>query len=170
MQYAHLIENDSASVKGVPAGDSTDKSLPITRSDYYCRACRTKSTKHQDITHTAMECLNERTDLLETEVVRLKDRDIKSRLIIKEFETKLASLEEAVKGLTAPKQNQAAPYAFGLGHKLRHQLKKSQSEDATQPDQAQADVNYDHILAPKRTDSKERLGLFGSLGASSQLR
>lgn len=168
MQYAHLIENDSASLNAMPTHDSTEKSIPITRSDYYCRACRTKSTKHQDITHTAMECLNERCDLLETEVVRLKDRDIKSRLIIKELEAKFTGLEEAVKGLTAPKQPTAAPYAFGLGHKLRHQLKKSQSEDATQPDQA--DVNYDHILTPKRTDSKERLGLFGSLGASSQLR
>lgn len=168
MQYAHLNDGDSSSLGAVPIADVREGIIPISRSDYYCRACRTRSTKHQEITHTAMECLHERCDLLETEVVRLKDRDIKSRLMIKELETKLAALEDAVKGLTAPKQPQAAPYAFGLGHKLRHQLKKSQSEDV--PGGEQADVNYDHILTPKRTESKERLGLFGSLGASSQHR
>ena len=168
MQYAHLNDGDSASLGAIPLADSRERTGPISRSDYYCRACRTKSTKHQEVTHTAMECINERTDLLETEIVRLKDRDIKSRLMIKELETKLAGIEDAMKGMTAPKQPQAAPYAFGLGHKLRHQLKKSQSEDVPHGDQA--DVNYDHILTPKRTESKERLGLFGSLGAASQHR
>ena len=167
MQYTPLIEADSISRSSMIAMDHIDTIIPLDHTDHFCRTCRTKSTKNQETTHTPIECLSERCEFLENEVIRLKDHDIKSRLHIKELESKITGLEDAVKGLTAPKQTQAAPYSFGIGHKLRHQLKKTQSEDVP-PEKG--DVNYDNILQPKRSDSRERVGLFGSLGASSQYR
>lgn len=118
-----------------------------------------------------MECLAQRCEFLENEVMRLKDHDVKSRIQIKDLEAKVLSLEEAVGSLTAPKQTQAAPFNFSSGQKLRNPFKKAQSVDvpsaAAAPD---AEVNYDNILPLKRSGSRERVGLFGSLGASSQYR
>ena len=112
-----------------------------------------------------MECFSERCEYLEAETIKLKDHDMKSRLQIKEVENKIISLEDAIKGLTAPKQQQAAPYSFGPGHKLRHQLRKTQSHDIPEK---KSEVNYDNILIRKRSNSREHVGLFGSLGATSQ--
>jgi hypothetical protein len=92
---------------------------------------------------------------------------MKSRIQIKELENKILSLEEAIAGLTAPKQQQAAPFNFSSGQKLRNPFKKAQSVDVPAHE---SEINYDNILPPKRSSSRERVGLFGSLGASSQLR
>jgi hypothetical protein len=115
-----------------------------------------------------MECLIQRCGSLEAETIKLKDHDVKSRIKIKELENKITLLEEAIAGLTAPKQQQAAPFNFSSGQKLRNPLKKTQSVDVGR---SEPEINYDNILPPRRgSNSRERVGLFGSLGASSQLR
>jgi len=89
---------------------------------------------------------------------------MKSRIQMQELRNKIDTLENALKGLTVPKQEQASPYSLGERHKRRH-LKKSSSDDLPI---TKGEVNYDNILQTKRSNSRERLGLFGSLGASSQ--
>lgn len=142
-------------------------------TDHLCRICRNKLAKKQAVEHNPMECLSQRCELLETEVMKLKDHDVKSRIQIKDLELKVTSLEEAIQSLTAPKQTQAAPFNFSSGQKLRNPFKKAQSVDV--PSVAASvgldgEVNYDNILPLKRSGSRERVGLFGSLGASSQYR
>ncbi|UJR10814.1 hypothetical protein I4U23_015001 [Adineta vaga] len=134
---------------------------------HLCRICRNKLQKKQDTDHTPFDCLTVRCEMLEAEGIRLKDHDMKSRIQIKELETKLAALEEAVQGLTAPKQQQAAPFSFSSGQKVRNPFKKAQSIDVAA---VNPEINYDNILPPKRSGSRERVGLFGSLGATSQVR
>ena len=161
MQYTPLL--DTASTAGSMINvDQIENTRPIKldRIDHFCRPCRAKLVKKQQTDHTPTECLSQRCESLEDEVTRLKDHDIKSRLQVKELESKIIALEAAIKGLTAPKQELATPYSFGSGIKVRGQLKKSNSEDLP--------INYDHILQPKISNSRERVGLFGSLGASSQ--
>jgi hypothetical protein len=165
MQYAPLIETNSTPQSSIVNLNYSTDNISSDQNNYLCYGCKKKLIKKEEIIHTPMECLNERCQLLENEMVRLKDRDIKSRLQIKELENKITTLEDAMKGLVAPKQPQATPFSFGTGHKLRHQLKKSQSEDI--PSQ-KSEINYDNILPPQRSGSRERVGLFGSLGASSQ--
>ena len=65
-------------------------------------------------------------------------------------------------------QQQAAPFSFSSGQKLRNPFKKSQTVDFSEHNDAA--INYDNILPPKRSSSRERVGLFGSLGATSQTR
>jgi hypothetical protein len=129
--------------------------------------CRHRMCRKQDTSHTPLDCVVHRCDMLDNDVMRLKDHDTKSRIQIKQLEMKIATLEEAIQGLTAPKQTQAAPFNFSSGQKLRNPFKKALSIDV--PAQ-QSEVNYDNILPPKRSTSRERVGLFGSLGASSQQR
>lgn len=103
----------------------------------------------------------ERLESLEREVTRLRDQQIKSKIHTRELEQRLKGVEEILKGLTEPKQPLASPFSFGTTQRLRPQLKKSNSDE----------LNYDHVILPKQTTgSRERLGLFGSLGASSQNR
>ena len=103
----------------------------------------------------------QRLESMEREVTRLRDQQIKSKIHTRELEQRLKGLEEALKGLTEPKQPLASPFSFGTNQRLRPQLKKSNSDD----------LNYDHVILPKQTTgSRERIGLFGSLGASSQNR
>ncbi|CAF0853431.1 unnamed protein product [Adineta steineri] len=136
---------------------------------YLCRICKSKLFKKQELDHTPIDCLSQRCELLESENVKLKDRDMKSRIQIKELETKLTALEDAIKGLTAPKQEQAAPFNFSSGQKVRNPFKKAQSVDVVARNNSE--INYDNILPPKqRSGSRERVGLFGSLGAASQMR
>lgn len=114
------------------------------------------------------EPLIQRLDRLENEVHRLKDQQIKSKIYIKELEDKVTNLSAVVQNLTEPKQNLAAPFTFGSKQKRKNLLKKSNSEDFRSDDQHE--INYDHILSSKHSSSRERLGLFGSLGATSQNR
>jgi len=145
----------------------TIQNIGIDHSDHLCRICRTKLIKKQQLNHTPMECLSQRCLYLEAETIKLKDHDMKSRIQIKELENKIVSLEEAIAGLTAPKQQQAAPFNFSSGQKLRNPFKKAQTVDVPAHE---LEINYDNIVPPKRSSSRERVGLFGSLGASSQLR
>ena len=163
MQYTPLTKTYSSPRSSIVNLDPIDNESS-EQSDPLCSSCRNKSMKKQEITHSPMECLTERCQSLENDVVRLKDRDIKSRLQIKELESRIAVLDDALKKLVAPTQTQATPFSFGIGHKLRQQLKKSNSEDIPP---TQSEVNYDNIL-PSKPANKERLGLFGSLGAASQ--
>jgi hypothetical protein len=163
MQYTQLTKTYSSPRSSIVNFDTIDNGSS-DQSDPLCSSCRNKSLKNQEITHTLMECLTERCQLLENEVIRLKDRDIKSRLQIKELESRITSLDDAMKKLVAPTQAHATPYSFGIGHKQRHLLKKTNSEDI--PLQ-QPELNYNNIL-PSKPASKERVGLFGSLGAASQ--
>ena len=91
---------------------------------------------------------------------------MKSRLYVKELENRIIALESTIKAMTMPRQDQASPYSFGLGHKFRNQMKQTQSEDV--PEQKSETINYDHVLQSNRSKHKERTGPFGSLGASSQ--
>ncbi len=141
--------------------------IGIDHPEHLCRVCKNKLIKKQKLDHTPMECLSQRCEYLEAETIKLKDRDMKSRIQIKELENKIISLEEAISGLTAPKQQQAAPFNFSSGQKLRNPFKKAQSIDVAPHE---PEINYDNILPPKRSGSRERVGLFGSLGASSQTR
>ncbi len=166
MQYAPLIETNSTPRSSIVNLDSIDN-ISSDQNDYLCYGCKKKLIKKEEIIHTPIECLSGRCQLLENEIIRLKDRDFKSRLQIKELENKITTLEDVIKGLVAPKQPQATPFRFGMEHKLRHQLKKSQSEDI--PSQ-KSEINYDNILPPQRSCNREHVGLFGSLGASSQYR
>jgi hypothetical protein len=170
MQYSPLFDTLSArgSISSIDQIDNNIQSMVVDRNDYHCRSCKIKLIKKQETNHTSTECLSERCELLEDEVLRLKDHDLKSRLRIKELDNKIIALETAIKGLALPKQEQAAPYSFGIGRKPHHALKKTQSVDLPQP--ISDKVNYDHILRPKRSHSRERVGLFGSLGAASQQR
>lgn len=138
-------------------------------TDHLCRVCKNRLLKKQPVDHSPTECLTQRCEFLENEVMRLKDHDMKSRIQIKELEAKFLVLEEAVQGLTAPKQPQAAPFNFSSGQKLRNPFKKAFSVD-TSAGAAEGELNFDNILPPKRSGSRERVGLFGSLGASSQQR
>jgi hypothetical protein len=168
MQYSPLFDTLSArgSISSIDQIDNNIQSMVVDRNDYHCGSCKMKLIKKQETNHTPIECLSQRCELLEDEVMRLKDHDLKSRLHIKELDNKIIALETAINGLTLPKQEQAAPYSFGMGHKFRHTLKKTQSVDLPQP--ISDKVNYDNILLPKGSNSRERVGLFGSLGASSQ--
>lgn len=150
MHYDPLIETASLS-------DPTEN-LPSTS----CRTCKNKLMKKQTIDHTPVECLHQRCEYLENEVTRLKDHDMKSRLQIKDLETKVLALEEVIKGLTTTKPVHATPFTFGERKKVHKSLEKANSEDLNK------DINYDNIIRPPRTNSRERLGLFGTLGASSQ--
>ena len=136
-------------------------------SDELCRVCKNRLLKKLPVEHSPTECLAQRCELLEIEVMKLKDHDMKSRLQIKELENKLLLLEDAIQGLTTPKQQQAAPFNFSSGQKLRNPFKKAFSVDTTV---TEGEINYDNILPPKRSGSRERVGLFGTLGASSQQR
>jgi len=162
-KYTPLIRTNS-SRSSIVTLDALDN-IQLHHSDQLCHVCRNKLMKKQKMTHTPMECLSQRCELLENEVIRLKDHDMRSCLQIKELENKIIGLEDAIKGLIAPKQELAAPYSFGTGHKHRQQLKKAQSEERSA---RQTEINYDNILQPKRSNSREHVGLFGSLGASSQ--
>ena len=170
--YSPLIDLNS------PRGSAaTIDTLEMSRAnlnesaEHFCRICRNRLAKKQPVEHSPMECLAQRCEFLENEVMRLKDHDVKSRIQIKDLEAKVVSLEEAVGSLTAPKQTQAAPFNFSSGQKLRNPFKKAQSVDVPSAAVAQdAEVNYDNILPLKRSGSRERVGLFGSLGASSQYR
>jgi CRISPR/Cas system-associated protein Cas10 (large subunit of type III CRISPR-Cas system) len=169
LPYATLAETNSTPRGSVFTVDSLD-TIHHTGNDhteYLCRVCKNKLIKKQEPNHTPIDCLNQRCEILETEAIKLKDHDIKSRIQIKELENKITSLEEAIKGLTAPKQQQAAPFNFNSGQKLRNPFKKAQSVDVPIKE---PEINYDNILPPKRSSSRERIGLFGSLGASSQHR
>lgn len=166
MQYTPLLETNSSRRSSIITMDPTDN-ISSDQNDYLCSGCRNKLTKKQEIIHTPNECLSERCRLLESEVIRLKYRDIKSRLQIKELESKVLALEDAMKGLVAPKQTQAAPFNFGTVQKLRNQLKKCSSDDTLSQ---KSGINYDNILPPQRSGSREHVGLFGTLGASSQYR
>jgi len=134
---------------------------------HLCRICKTKLLRKQEPDHTPMDCLSKRCEMLEAETIKLKDHDMKSRIQIKELENRFSLLEDVMKGLTTPKQQQAAPFNFNSGQKLRNPFKKAQSVDIPPP---QPELNFDNILPPKRSGSRERMGLFGSLGAASQLR
>ena len=166
--YAALVDSESARGSIITI-DSLDFNRPASHDhgEYLCRLCKNKQMKKQDIDHTPVECLGHRCETLEAETIKLKDHDMKSRLQIKELESKVAVLEEAIQALTAPKQQQAAPFNFSSGQKLRNPFKKAFSVEvpAHEPE-----INYDNILPPKRSGSRERVGLFGSLGASSQYR
>jgi len=165
MQYKPLTQTNSNRSSIITIDPIVHNQLE--RNDYVCHICKNKLIRKQETTHTPIQCLSQRCDLLEDEIIRLKDHDIKSRLQIKELENKIISFEDAIKGLTAPKQEQATPFSFGPGHKHRHLLKKAQSEDRYAQ---KSEINYDNILQPKRPNSRDRVGLFGSLGASSQAR
>jgi hypothetical protein len=90
-----------------------------------------------------LECLSQRCEYLENETIKLKDHDIKSRIQIKELENKILSLEEAIKGLTAPKKQQATPFNFSSGQKVRNPFKKAQSVDVVAAHDPE--INYDNI-------------------------
>ena len=92
---------------------------------------------------------------------------MKSRTQIKDLENKIVLLEEAIAGLTSPRQTQVAPFNFSSGQKLRNPFKKAQSVDVAAHDPG---INFDNIIPSKRSSSREHVGLYGSLGASSQLR
>ena len=169
MQYTPLINNSSTprgSISSIDPIENDLNQMVIDRHDYHCRQCKAKLFKKQETNHTPIECLGQRCELLENEVTRLKDRDIKSHLRIKDLENKIIVLETAIKSLTTPKLEEATPYSFGTAHKLKSQLKRSQSDRITE--KTVDKVNYDHILLPKRSNSRERVGLFGSLGVASQ--
>ncbi|CAF5013327.1 unnamed protein product [Rotaria sp. Silwood1] len=167
MHYSPLVETDSTFHQSTKTIDSIDGTCHIRpdRTDYLCRMCKNQLIKKQPTNHTPIECLSQRCELFEAEIVQLKDRDMKSRLQIKQLENKIMALEDAIKGLTTPKDLLATPFSLGVGHKLRRQLNKSNSEDTLSN---KSDVNYDNILQTKKTSSREHVGLFGSLGASSQ--
>ncbi|UJR35003.1 hypothetical protein I4U23_027779 [Adineta vaga] len=154
MNYTPLLETASM-----------DNLTDNNHSNDMCRSCKSKLSKKQTIDHTPIQCLSQRFEYLENEIIRLRDHDMKSRLHIKELENQIVTLQDAVKGITAEKQREATPYSILEGHKLHLRVKKSHSEDlpAHQPD-----INYDNIIRPPRSNSRERVGLFGSLGASSQ--
>jgi hypothetical protein len=174
LPYFPLTETNSTP-RGTPRGsiitldpiDLNQHSGGTDHPEHLCRICKNKLIRKQQPDHTPLECLSQRCELLENETVKLKDRDMKSRIQIKELENKIVSLEEAIKGLTAPKQQQATPFNFSSGQKVRNPFKKAQSVDVAAHD---PEINYDNILPPKRSGSRERVGLFGSLGASSQVR
>jgi hypothetical protein len=167
MQYNPLTEVDSTPRGSIVSLDpiNNDHHVGMDRIDNLCRTCRNKILRKQPVDHTPTECLNQRCESLEGEIMRLKDHDTKSRLHVKELESKFTALETAIKGLAIPKQEQAAPFNFGPGHRFRNPLKKSYS---VQVPSQHPEINYDHILPPKRSDDRDRVGLFGSLGASSQ--
>ena len=167
--YAPLSENTPLPRESVTTLGSvnTIQYANMETHNHLCRICRNRLMKKQDTDHTPFDCLTVRCEMLEAEGMRLKDHDMKSRIQIKELETKLAALEEAVQGLTAPKQQQAAPFSFGTPQKTRNPFKKAQSVDVAAHT---PEINYDNILPPKRSGSRERVGLFGSLGATSQVR
>jgi hypothetical protein len=165
MHYAPLRGTNSTPRSSITQLDSID-TISLDQNDYLCYRCKNKLTKKETI-HTPMECLSGRCQLLENEVMRLKDHDMKSHLQIKELENKMIAFEDAIKGLVAPKQPQATPFRFGRERKLRPQLKKCQSDDIPSE---KLEINYDNILPPQRSCSREHVGLFGSLGASSQHR
>jgi hypothetical protein len=169
LPYAHLVEGNSTPRNSVVTVDSLDSFYHAASEhpEHLCRVCKTKLIKKLQPDHTPFDCLSQRCEILEYEATKLKDHDMKSRIQIKELETKITSLEEAIQGLTAPKQQQAAPFNFGTGQKIRNAFKKAQTVDLSAHD---PEINYDNILPPKRCSSRERVGLFGSLGASSQLR
>jgi hypothetical protein len=174
LPYAPLIETNFTP-RGTPRGsvvtldpvDFIQHIGGVDHPEHLCRVCKSKMIRKQHLDHTPLDCLSQRCEMLENETTKLKDRDMKSRIQIKELENKIASLEEVIQGLTAPKQQQAAPFNFSSGQKLRNPFKKAQSVEVPAQD---PEINYDNILPPKRSGSRERVGLFGSLGASSQLR
>jgi hypothetical protein len=169
MAYSPLIETNSTPRGSVVALDSSDsfQQIEIDHADHLCGVCKNKLIRKQQPDHTPMECLSQRCEILEAETIKLKDHDMKSRIQIKELENKIVTLEEAIRGLTAPKQQQAAPFNFSSGQKLRNPFKKAQSVDVAAHD---SEINYNNILPPKRSNSRGNVGLFGSLGASSQNR
>jgi hypothetical protein len=160
MQYKPLVSTNSTPRSSITTIDPI-VNIQFAPDDYLCRVCKNKLIRKQETTHTPIQCLSQRCELLENEIIRLRDHDMKSQLQIKELEIKIISLEDTIPGLTTPKEKQATPFNFGSGHKHRHQLKKTQSQDTS-------GINYDNILQPRRSNSRERVGLFGSLGASSQ--
>ncbi|CAF4706476.1 unnamed protein product, partial [Rotaria sp. Silwood2] len=131
MHYSPLVETDSTFHHSNTTIDSIDNNHHIRtdRNDYLCRMCKNQLIKKQQTNHTPIECLSQRCELLEDEVVQLKDRDMKSRLQIKQLENKIMALEDAIKGLTTPKEPLATPFSLGVAHKLRQQLNKSNSEE-----------------------------------------
>jgi hypothetical protein len=167
MPYVPLTETNSTPRGSIITLDTIELSPQTGGNEHLCRICKNKLMRKQQIDHTPLECLRQRCEFLENETVILKDHDIKSRIQIKELENKITSLEEAILGLTAPKQQQAKPFNFSSGQKPRNLFKKAQSVDVPAHDQ---EINYDNILPLRRTGSRERVGLFGSLGASSQTR
>ena len=172
LPYSPLSETSSRNTtprNSVITVDSLDSVYHIggERPDHLCRVCKNNLIKKQQPDHTPFDCLSQRCEMLESETTKLKDHDMKSRIHIKELENKITALEEAIQGLTAPKQQQAAPFNFGQAQKLRNPFKKAQSIDVTAHE---PEINYDNILPLKRSGSRERVGLFGSLGASSQHR
>ncbi len=168
MPYVLLTETNSTPRGSIITLDTIDLSQHVGESDHLCRICKNKLTQKQQSDHTSLECLSQRCELLENETIKLKDHDMKSRIQIKELENKIVSLEEAIKGLTAPKKQQATPFNFSSRQKVRNPFKKAQSVDVVAAHDLE--INYDNILPTKRSGSRERVGLFGSLGASSQLR
>ena len=166
--YAALVDSEST-CGSIITIDSLDFNRTANRDqgEYLCRICKNKLMKKQDIDHTPMDCLGHRCETLEAETVKLKDHDLKSRIQIKDLESKVTILEEAIQALTAPKQQQAAPFNFSSGQKLRNPFKKAFSVEVAAHE---PEINYDNILPPKRSGSRERVGLFGSLGAASQYR
>ncbi|CAF1277588.1 unnamed protein product [Rotaria sordida] len=150
--YTTLTETNSTSRGSITTLDSLDSAQYVGNEniEHSCRICKSKLIKKQQPDHTPIECLGQRCQILEAEKIKLKDHDIKSRIQIEELENKITMLEDAIKGLTAPKQLQAAPFNF---------IDISTHEP---------EINYDNILPPKRSNSRERVGLFGSLGAASQ--
>lgn len=167
--YAALIDSESSRGSIITLDSlNFDRRTSQDHGEYLCRLCKNKMLKKQDIDHTPIACLVYRCETLEAETIKLKDHDMKSRIQIKELEGKVAGLEETIQALTAPKQQQAAPFNFSSGQKLRNPFKKAFSVEVSSAHEPE--INYDNILPPKRSNSRERVGLFGSLGASSQNR
>ncbi len=165
MEYHGLLETSSIRRSSTITINSTD-TIQVNSNHHLCHVCKNKLMNKQETTHTPIECLGQRCQSLETEIVRLKDHDIKSNLQIKELENKTIVLEDTINGLIAPKYQEAAPYSFGKGHKLWKKVKKLQSEHAlTTPG---LDINYDNIIATKQSNNRDHVGLFGTRGASSQ--
>ncbi|CAF0880467.1 unnamed protein product [Adineta steineri] len=134
--------------------------------NYLCRLCKNRLFRKQQTDHiTPVQCLGHRCESLENDIIQLKDHDIKSRLQMKELENKINALEDVIKGLTSPKDEQAAPFNFGPGTRRRHYLRRSTTEEV--PVQ-KGNITYDNIIRRPRSISRERVGLFGSLGAASQ--
>jgi len=161
MEYTSLTETAAS-----PRGSIISIHLKdnINQNDHLCRGCKNKLIRKLEIDHTPIECLGHICELLESEVNRLKDHDMKSRLLIKELENRIIALDDLVKGITAPKTETATPYSFGRGHKVHQQLKKSISDAIAGQ---QTEISY-NVIHPSSSNSREHVGLFGTRGASSQ--
>lgn len=162
MSYNRLLETNSTPRSSIDHGSIEDEDVHDIAS------LRSKTSSKKLLSDAdQIQMLTSRLDRLEGEVIRLKDQQIKSKIYIKDLEEKLKNLESALHGLTEPKQDLATPFALGSKQKRKNLLKKSISEDIPS-DHNQ--INYDHVISSKNSGSRERLGLFGSLGAASQYR